>query len=102
VWLDTSCTRSTLDEFGTGFVVITDPAGAASAEAAIARSTATGIPVRQLVPPDEAWREVYGVAAGGGVIVRPDGHIAWRSRGRLESSGEHVGAALLAAVARLG
>ena len=29
----------------------------------------------------EAFAETYGLAAGGATLVRPDGVIAWRSRG---------------------
>jgi len=28
------------------------------------------------------WAELYGVEAGGAVLVRPDGHVGWRSRER--------------------
>ena len=26
------------------------------------------------------WADLYGVEVGGAVLVRPDGHVAWRSR----------------------
>jgi len=29
----------------------------------------------------EGWAELYGLDAEGAVLVRPDGHVAWRSRG---------------------
>ncbi|MGW0585854.1 aromatic-ring hydroxylase C-terminal domain-containing protein, partial [Streptomyces sp. NPDC002920] len=35
-----------------------------------------------LVPDDDAdWRERHGIAAGGAVLVRPDGFVAWRTAG---------------------
>ena len=30
---------------------------------------------------EDNWAELYGLDAGGAVLVRPDGHVAWRSRG---------------------
>jgi 2-polyprenyl-6-methoxyphenol hydroxylase-like FAD-dependent oxidoreductase len=30
--------------------------------------------------PDGTWHEAYGVDTDGAVLVRPDGHVAWRSR----------------------
>lgn len=30
---------------------------------------------------EDNWAELYGLDAEGGVLVRPDGHVAWRSRG---------------------
>jgi len=30
--------------------------------------------------PDDIWHEAYGVDTDGAVLVRPDGHVAWRSR----------------------
>jgi hypothetical protein len=29
---------------------------------------------------DGNWHDAYGVDADGAVLVRPDGHVAWRSR----------------------
>jgi hypothetical protein len=28
---------------------------------------------------EEPWRELYGIEADGAVLVRPDGHVGWRS-----------------------
>jgi hypothetical protein len=33
-----------------------------------------------LIDPDDNWHEAYGVDTDGAVLVRPDGHVAWRSR----------------------
>ena len=35
----------------------------------------------ELSDPDGNWHELYGVEADGAVLVRPDGYVAWRSRG---------------------
>jgi putative polyketide hydroxylase len=44
--------------------------------------------------PDGNWHEAYGVDAGGAVSVRPDGHVAWRSRSTASDSTEVLRAAL--------
>jgi hypothetical protein len=31
--------------------------------------------------PSGRWATIYEVEADGAVLVRPDGHVAWRSRG---------------------
>ena len=36
------------------------------------------VPLRWHAINDPAWMESYGVAPGGVVLVRPDGHVAWR------------------------
>ncbi len=30
---------------------------------------------------EDNWAKLYGLDADGAVLVRPDGHVAWRSRG---------------------
>jgi hypothetical protein len=34
-----------------------------------------------LMDPDDAWAAAYGVDVDGAVLIRPDGYVAWRSRG---------------------
>jgi putative polyketide hydroxylase len=34
---------------------------------------------RDLVDINEQWAEFYGVPAAGAVLVRPDGHVCWRT-----------------------
>jgi putative polyketide hydroxylase len=70
VWLGED--RSTLDLFGSGFVVL--------------RPTGDG--VDDWAPPgatshvvDAApFADAYGLAAGGATLIRPDGVVAWRAR----------------------
>lgn len=73
VWLEDG--RSTLDLFGSDFVVMSD----------------VDVPprdhVERVIVDDDQWRGTYGVERGGVVLVRPDGHVAWRSRER-PSDGE--------------
>jgi putative polyketide hydroxylase len=88
VWLDPACTKSTLDLFGDGFVVLTDDAGRPQADDAIGGLRRPAIPARVVAPDDDAWEAVYGVSRAGAVLVRPDGHVAWRSGPSLEFASE--------------
>src|SRR3954468_24342622 len=65
--------RSTLDLFGSQFVVLR-PAG---------NGVDDWAPPGAVSHPIDAdpFAEVYGLAPGGATLVRPDGVIAWRSRG---------------------
>jgi len=65
--------RSTLDLFGSQFVVLR-PAGDGVDGWAPAG-------VASHVIDAEPFAETYGLSAGGATLVRPDGVIAWRSRG---------------------
>ena len=89
VWLERHGERvSTIDLFGTRFVLLAGSEGRAWMEAA----SRLGSPDRpelvahtigeggELADPEGRWREVYGVEAGGAVLVRPDGYVGWRSR----------------------
>jgi hypothetical protein len=88
VWLERGGARvSTIDLFGDGFVLLAGPKGGAWREST--RHVARTVPLttftigddrdHALADPDGAWRERYGVDADGAVLVRPDGHVAWRS-----------------------
>lgn len=84
-WLDTeSGGVSTIDLFDRDFVLITDccDAGWWSAAAQVA---AEGVPLHCVQPRAEEWAELYGVEPGGAVLVRPDGHVAWRARSAARS-----------------
>ena len=78
LWLDTAQTRSTLDLFGTGFVVLTDTAGEASVRTLLASPRAGRMPVRVVAVEHPSWTSRYGVKPGGAVAVRPDGHVSSR------------------------
>ena len=77
LWLDAG--RSTLDLFGRDFVAISDPPGARALGAAADAAHSTGIPVQVHIVDAADWHDLYGVEAGGVVLVRPDGYVAWRS-----------------------
>jgi len=77
---------STIDLFGPHFVLLAARDGDAWRRAA--QGIATTLPPLMaftigkddLIDPDDNWHEVYGVDTDGAVLVRPDGHVAWRSR----------------------
>lgn len=89
IWLERASQRlSTLDLFGTSFVLLAGRTGTAWCQAAAEGAHAQRVPFRtftvepqgDLVDPDGSWATTYGVEQDGAVLVRPDGHVAWRSR----------------------
>jgi hypothetical protein len=93
---------SLLDLFGDGFVLLTGEDGGDWHEAA-----------GRLDVPVETYRagadfrdtsgrlaELYGIGAEGAVLVRPDGFVAWRTRGGPETEGNVLADALTAALGR--
>jgi putative polyketide hydroxylase len=79
LWLDDSQRSSVLDLFGHGFVALSDPTGAAILNRAIDAARSTGVPITARIVDVPEWHQRYGVDPGGVVLVRPDGHIAFRS-----------------------
>jgi 2-polyprenyl-6-methoxyphenol hydroxylase-like FAD-dependent oxidoreductase len=79
--------RSTLDLFGRGFVLLSfagnRPVGAAFVKAARER----GVPLQVIDLDGE--REVHTLYGAAHVLVRPDGHVAWRGD-ELPDSVDHV------------
>ena len=72
---------STIDLVGNGFVLLTGAKGGWGEAAA-----PNGIkPI--VLGDDEPWRELYGINADGAVLVRPDGHVGWRSAGGARDPG---------------
>jgi 2-polyprenyl-6-methoxyphenol hydroxylase-like FAD-dependent oxidoreductase len=78
---------STIDLFGPHFVLLVGRDGDAWRRAA--RGIGTSWPPLiaytvgkdgDLSDPDGHWYEAYSVNTDGAVLVRPDGHVAWRSR----------------------
>lgn len=93
---------STLDLVGTGLTLITGPGGNAWQAAASIVTTEVPFPVEAYVvgadidSGDGVFCERFGLGSDGAVLVRPDGHIAWRREAGLVT--DHV-AALRDAVA---
>jgi 2-polyprenyl-6-methoxyphenol hydroxylase-like FAD-dependent oxidoreductase len=72
-WL--SPDRSTLDLFGSGFVLLKLNDAATSAEPLLAAARQRGVPLRCIGIAAPAARTLYGQPW---VLVRPDGYVAWR------------------------
>jgi putative polyketide hydroxylase len=86
---------STLDLFGSGFTLLTGSGGAAWTAAAERAARRLGLPLRAhrlgAGGPGEItgeWTDVCGITPAGAVLVRPDGHVAWRSTGPAADPGE--------------
>jgi putative polyketide hydroxylase len=89
VWVERDGERlSTIDLFGTRFVLLTGAKGGAWRDAA-ARLASPSRPEMaahtigeggEFADPDGAWQAAYGVEADGAVLVRPDGYVGWRTR----------------------
>lgn len=97
VWLDREGGASVIDLFGDGFVLAcADPAWVDTA----GELTRGGIPLRVEVLPAESatrWAEAYQVGLGGAVLVRPDGHVAWRTAAAPDAPVAGLGRALAVA-----
>lgn len=104
-WLQDGDRRfSTLDLFGRGFVLLTGARGQAWHDAA-RHITAPVIAVTSVgdggvVPADDAWQRLYGLADEGAVLVRPDGHVAWRSRTGVADAAQALDATLALVLCR--
>jgi hypothetical protein len=100
LWLDPSRSHSTLDLVGDAFAVITDSTSPALTQASEVAQASTGIPVRSHVIDDDMCLDLYGIHSGGAVLVRPDGHVAWRSIDPPADPTNDLPAALLFATGR--
>jgi 2-polyprenyl-6-methoxyphenol hydroxylase-like FAD-dependent oxidoreductase len=89
VWIERAGERlSTLDLFGRHFVLLVGAEGQTWTDAAraVAVRTRLHLDVHRvgtggLVDPDSTIGEACGITPGGAVLVRPDGFVAWRSKG---------------------
>jgi putative polyketide hydroxylase len=77
VWLTQGGGRiSTIDLFDGHFVLLSRSEVGWRAAQEVAVELA--VPLRAELLDDPRWAEVYGVGSAGAVLVRPDGHVAWR------------------------
>ncbi|GLW21330.1 hypothetical protein DI270_033190 [Microbispora triticiradicis] len=80
---------SSRDLFGTAFTLLAGPAGEPWEKAAAEAARRTGVTVGTHVvgaagglgDPEGRFTAAYGITAEGASLVRPDGVVAWRSRG---------------------
>jgi hypothetical protein len=89
VWLERDGRRiSTHDVVDTRFTLLAGRRGEPWCDAARAAAGSLGVPLAAFTvgaganvgDPEEQWAPAYGVEADGAVLVRPDGHVAWRHR----------------------
>jgi putative polyketide hydroxylase len=71
IWIDHARRTSTLDLFGERFVFLVDGDDIGKIE--------TDVPLQTHAMAGHEWRSLYGIEPGGAVLVRPDGHVAWRA-----------------------
>ena len=78
LWLDMPRKRSTLDWFDKDFTVVAGPMGDAWLEAGREVSAKLGLPLNLQQLPNAHPAEGIHMGPRGAVLVRPDGHVAWR------------------------
>jgi 2-polyprenyl-6-methoxyphenol hydroxylase-like FAD-dependent oxidoreductase len=78
LWLDMARKRSTLDWFDKEFTVVTGPLGGEWLEAGRDVSKKLGIPLNLQQLPNAHSADGIQMGQRGAVLVRPDGHVAWR------------------------
>ena len=88
VWLARNgMRRSVLDLFGERFVLLSGAGGGAWCDAARVTASEHGVALdavragADFEDPDDRWRQAWEIEREGAVLVRPDGQVAWRSRG---------------------
>jgi 2-polyprenyl-6-methoxyphenol hydroxylase-like FAD-dependent oxidoreductase len=88
IWLDRDGKQiSTLDLVRPGFTLLTGAAGGEWVRAATEVAGRLGIDLAahriaagtELSDPAGRWPQVVGLTAGGALLVRPDGYVAWRA-----------------------
>ncbi|WP_439815393.1 FAD-dependent monooxygenase [Zavarzinia sp. CC-PAN008] len=78
VWLDLARKRSTLDWFDRDFTLVAGPLGNDWLEAGRAVGQSLGLPLNLQTLPMPSPDQGFLMGLRGAVLVRPDGHVAWR------------------------
>lgn len=94
MWVDLSDKVSTLDWFGRDFTVVAGPAGGEWLEAGakVADKLAVSLNLKRLPAADQ--EKGFHLGARGVVLVRPDGHVAWRMPGGAADPAQELAEAL--------
>jgi len=88
-WLERDGRRvSTLDLVEMRYTLLAGEKGEAWRDAAGAAAGSLGVPLSahtvgadaDIADPESQWSSTYGIESDGAVLVRPDGHVAWRRR----------------------
>ncbi|UQA97350.1 aklavinone 12-hydroxylase RdmE [Streptomyces halobius] len=89
VWVRRAGERiSTVDLFGSGWLLMTGEDGAGWTEWALSASNELGVPIEvhglatDLRDPDGELAERFGIGTRGASLIRPDGVVAWRTATR--------------------
>ncbi|MGH8429249.1 MAG: FAD-dependent monooxygenase, partial [Solimonas sp.] len=77
-WLDPERTRSTLEWFDTDFTLVTSPLGTPWLEAVRDHAARSDIRIVPRVLDGHHFSDSLQMGLKGAVLVRPDGHVAWR------------------------
>jgi 2,4-dichlorophenol 6-monooxygenase len=105
-WLESGGQRLSTHDLVTGtgaFALITGSDGQAWVAAARAASDKFGVTINvaqiggEYLDIDQAWATVSEIDEAGAILVRPDNHVAWRSRTR-DGNAEHTLIEVLAAI----
>jgi hypothetical protein len=78
IWLDMARKHSTLDWFDKDFTVVAGPLGDDWLEAGRDVAAKTGLPLNLKKLPNAQESDGIRMGMRGAVLVRPDGHVAWR------------------------
>jgi 2-polyprenyl-6-methoxyphenol hydroxylase-like FAD-dependent oxidoreductase len=78
-WIDRHSDTSTIDLFPGTFTLLTQRSGSSWMAALQAAAAARGIPMRVYVTDDPAINAAYSLRADDAALVRPDGHVCWRT-----------------------
>jgi 2-polyprenyl-6-methoxyphenol hydroxylase-like FAD-dependent oxidoreductase len=73
--------RSIIEFFDQGFTLLTGAEGQPWTDVVKDVRTHTKMPMTCHIIHETAWPDLYGVTPSGAVLVRPDGHVAWRQQG---------------------
>lgn len=95
-------TISTLDLFEKDFVLLIGSEGERWRMAANQLAKTLSFPLMvykvgpdgDLVDPENIWHDIYNISTNGAVLVRPDGHVAWRSKSMGEDPKAELGIAV--------
>ena len=98
---------STLDLFGSAFVLLAAAEGQAWCDGARAAADAREVPLEaylvgdgEVRDPGSAFATAYGISPSGAVLVRPDGFVAWRAHDATGASEAAIGDVLDAVLGR--
>jgi len=83
---------STLDLFEKDFVLLIGSEGESWRAVACELAQTFSFPLKvyrvandgDLIDPEHTWHESYNITTTGAVLVRPDGHVAWRSKSMVD------------------